>query len=662
MKINKKVLIFLSMIMIFFAMSPVYAQDTNIIDDSEKDEATTLFADSINYDNLVEIPKEVVTYMENIYGDNVNVRGWLLHSNDNNEVYSIIIDNEKIGWFILLSDGTVQEFDEKIHSYIFDKTSVISKNLKEALDSSSSDTIKVYIILEDVDHTKIRDKLKNTSSKAYEILFSEAESDKYELSEVQAAISQKRAIYKEEYTLNNNNFLSEISSEVIKGDPFVSEYSPMLIVELSKDSIKTVAEMKNVVTLDLYVEQKCEDELERATELIQADYVRDTLGYDGTGVKIGMFESGSPDTTDSELNSGSITRRYGSANVTDHASGNATIMVGDTLGIANGATLYSTHSYNGSTFYEEIEWLLTQGVNVINMSSKLNDNASYDTESQWVDHIAMNHDVHFVKSAGNNGYGGGYITSPGMAYNAITVGGYNDVNSYYYDDHVIYGGTSWNESSSYFTEKPDLIAPAQNIYLPSFGNVTGTSNSAPMVTATIAQMIDIHSSLATKQTAMKAILLASAFRKIEPSNYGVSGSNFIDEVEGAGCLDSKNARYVVGNYRYESDSKDDDEFTYTTTFYASSSSSQVRVALFWLKQNSMSGDHTSTYNLSQISLGDLDLFIRDPNGNLLSGISSTSSYNNIEVVEFDPTVSGTYTIEVRYYGSNDRESIGLAWW
>lgn len=41
-------------------------------------------------------------------------------------------------------------------------------------------------------------------------------------------------------------------------------------------------------------------------------------------------------------------------------------------------------------------------------------------------------------------------------------------------------------------------------------------------------------------------------------------------------------------------------------------------------------------------LPDMDLVVYDPDGNMVA--SSTTSYNNVEIVDFTPTVAGQYRI------------------
>ena len=98
---------------------------------------------------------------------------------------------------------------------------------------------------------------------------------------------------------------------------------------------------------------------------------------------------------------------------------------------------------------------------------------------------------------------------------------------------------------------------------------------------------------------------------------------------------------------------------YTQTFYIdSSSNSLTRIALFWLKRNSLSGTHSSATPTGD-AFSNLNLQVLGPNGNVVA--SSTTQYANFEIVQFVPTVTGNYTIKVvRASGSASKENIGLA--
>jgi hypothetical protein len=58
-------------------------------------------------------------------------------------------------------------------------------------------------------------------------------------------------------------------------------------------------------------------------------------------------------------------------------------------------------------------------------------------------------------------------------------------------------------------------------------------------------------------------------------------------------------------------------------------------------------------------MANLNLYVYDPNGTLVG--SSTTSMGNFEIVQFIPTVSGNYRIEITG-SSEEKEYIGIALW
>ena len=177
-----------------------------------------------------------------------------------------------------------------------------------------------------------------------------------------------------------------------------------------------------------------------------------------------------------------------------------------------------------------------------------------------------------------------------------------------------------------------------------------------------------------KQTAIGAILEASSTLKIDGSlGAGIYGDSFaggsgnfrvdnnpqIHQKEGAGKLNAKAARYIVTTAQWWGTTVGASDFPYTQTVYIdSSSNSLTRVALFWLKRNSLS-NHTFPTFYDDYDLSNLNLQIIGPNGNVVA--SSTTSYSNFEIVQFVPTVTGNYTLKViRVSGTSALENIGLA--
>ena len=147
------------------------------------------------------------------------------------------------------------------------------------------------------------------------------------------------------------------------------------------------------------------------------------------------------------------------------------------------------------------------------------------------------------------------------------------------------------------------------------------------------------------------------------SSDSVSGSSQqISNKEGAGKLDARNARWTAYNGKYWRYTVSTSDFPYTKTFTQSASTSVLnRVAIFWLRQNTLSTPH-ATGNLTVGAFDDLDLEVIGPNG--VSVGTCKTSYSNFEVVQFVPTVGGTYTIKVTIFGTpgNSSEYLGIAIW
>ena len=493
---------------------------------------------------------------------------------------------------------------------------------------------------------------------------------------LQQAIETKRALSAEAYQARNQAFADSLVCK--EKQEFVSKYSPMLILTLTKSQILALEDNDDVCRVELLINFKLEEELAVANSISRADYVRDTNGNKGAGVKIGQIDAGVPDITNSDLQNASITRH--STSVSSHATAVARILVGSSNGLAPSAQLYSTSysDYYAQAFYENVEWLVSKGVNVINMSAYVyayngeNWDGKYNIVPQWLDHIAAQHDIHFVKSSGNNS---GLITCPGMAYNIITVGGFNDSDTVSHADDSRYSASSYTEyASTNRAEKPNLIASAVNINIGGT-NSSGTSLSAPQVTGVIAQLCSYQSALKTKQTVVGAMLSVGAKYKLEGSSGSgaypdtfspsirVSGSTQISKFEGAGKLDARCPRSVASSGNYWSPTINTSGFPYTQSVYISTSSnSNVRVSIFWLKRNSISTSSHTPGTVSQTTFTDLDLYVYAPNGSLVG--SSTTSYSNYEIVQFQPSQTGTYTIKITRNGSSTstKEHVGIAVW
>ncbi|MBQ7604658.1 MAG: S8/S53 family peptidase [Clostridia bacterium] len=475
---------------------------------------------------------------------------------------------------------------------------------------------------------------------------------------VDGYIMAKRNAEAESYQDYNERILSSI--DYIDEIVYVSHYSPVVIANMTSDNIFELSANENLWFIDIY-KTEVQDEMSianavtRVTEVHNASY----YGYTGSGVKIGMVESNIPDS--SILNNYTITIRPNTPipSTSNHANAVFLIM----YSIAPDATYYCaklSQSENDTTYLGAIEWLIGQGVNVINASCRFGvDSDGYaGTTAKWVNHIACWDDVHFVKSAGDLGSSG--ITSPGMAYNAITVGGLDDNRTTSYTDDDVFVISSYQTS---FTRcrKPDICAPCVGLSVSTYSGLNGTSYAAAQVTGIVALLCQQRVALKTKQDVMKAILASSinmtSYNSYVPSlpGYGYLGSGIVDAV--GACFVNHNTRFKTGTIA--------NGVTKTYTLNVYSSDTRIRVSLNWLGWVTLSNGHQSTNGLGFSDIADLELKIVTPSGSIIYGDSSIDT--NCSIVDFEPSDydgAGAYTIKITRHINNCNNTnipFGVAW-
>ena len=502
-------------------------------------------------------------------------------------------------------------------------------------------------------------------------------------------IAAERSMYAEEreqqYSLIQKDYASIRGLQETRESNtrlFYSQYAPMISAELTPAEIKLLARDSRVQTIYYSPTVQLKDQCDDSIPTIGANYVRDTLGYSGSGIKIGMIETGVPDSSDSCFSGVSITYDSSIQNVeskySSHAEMVAAIMVGQETtfhgvtygeGIVPDADLYVTCCANSDDWRGRVEWLLSQGVHVINMSAffgGMNEGAYqgyYGVHERWLDHVSYSHYVHFVTVAGNTGWS---VTSPGMAYNVLTVGAIDDMNNHDESDDVLCAYSGYHEfadpsTGTPPTNKPDLVAPGENITT-AVGTNSGTSFAAPHVTAVVAQLCQYIGSLKVMPAVVKAILTASVSHSEHAYNTGFMGEGY--DKFGAGVVNAKAAfetalafRMMGGSFPAKSEAESARFFTFTV-----SDGQRVRVSLTWLKYAYLPDTVPhSVCEPSVTDIVDLDLCIYDPDGLLVGDWRADD--NNTEIADFVTTKSGTYTIEVSLRESPSYEvPIGIAWW
>ncbi len=590
-------------------------------------------------------------------------------------------------------------------------TAYIDPQLKEVLSvATATDLIPVDIWLYEIDTNKVEEKVLAKTGFSKASFNNEKTAAEVTHAEVDAYIETERAVYAEAQTEQSEEFLNKHSkvfgSRTSAGGNllFVSRYAPVIQAELTPAQIATMAKDLSVEAIYYSPEQDYNNASTVGNSVTGAGYARDTLGLTGSGIKIGILEASEkiededeiiytgglpargthniplnkiafdPDARDDDYNND------GQVDTSTHASMVAAIIMGQDDGTYEGvvpdAMVYATfNSINEDTgerrsWRECAEWLIGRGVNVINMSmSAYSSNGAYNSNDRWADHIIMQHRVHVVVAAGNYNESIGkfdhYVTSPAIAYNVITVGNLNDMNTLALTDDSIHSSSCYQEGSNIkYPPKPDIVAPGTNIATHYTTDTihTGTSFAAPFVTGIVAQLCQAESYLKTNPAAVKAILCASA--ATEPHSYVPTDTNY--DKYGAGLVNAQYAYNTTVNVRFDSNyfpPGTEGGENYTHSFYISSTKSKVKIALTWLNYKIISSNsqHSGMDPVNEYTLADLDLRIYDEYGNQVG--QSLLSNGNVEIVELENASAGSYDIRVEVYtGSSEPINYSVAWW
>ncbi len=540
-------------------------------------------------------------------------------------------------------------------------------------ESSPGERIPVDIWLTEIDIQEV-DELLEEELKKVEGQF-EPESLEY----VTNRVETRRAIYASMEEEKNQAFIDRYPDiQALHDDrTYVSKYSPVISTKLTAEELSVLSEDDEVCEISILRDLNFVEELVISEQTIRATYTRDTLYLKGGGIKIGMIDKGMPNRNAGYFNASNIHLESDENNAiscvySEHATGVAYVICGAQAtyggvtyqGIVPNATLYATY-YNGvwgsgSDWHARVEWLLSKGVIVINMSiGDESGEGTYTNEEKWLDHIGINHSVHFVKSAGDtsNEEEGGYITIPGMAYNIVTVGAidtHGTADQWGADDTIPHFTSIYEANDQHEPNKPDIAAPGTNIAFPFVFTdpqtgytshiISGTSYAAPQVTAIIAQMCQEKPALVEKQACMKAVLAAGTTHALSCKT-GDADMNLI----GAGVVDARGAHYVASNNRFVATNFPASTVAGTTVQYqftVNGSDAVVRVALSWLANVDFGVNNHVTGDLpARVRLANLDLVVKNSNGVVVG--TANSEDDNLEVVMFSPNgIGGTYTIEV----------------
>jgi len=288
---------------------------------------------------------------------------------------------------------------------------------------------------------------------------------------------------------------------------------------------------------------------------------------------------------------------------------------------------------------------------------------SNTSDLEWIDrafdYTARERGVTIVKSSGNQR--DEYITSPGKGWNVITVGGINDQDNTNWSDDTMYEVTGTNEGSAYLDpsspngdrEKPEVVAPGQGVRGIAMNDLPqtwrGTSFATAQVSGLVALLMHDNTQLKEWPTAVKAILMASAMHNVE-------GDSRLSDEDGAGSIDATRAYTIAHHHRSDGTTcwgwscwwGVNTTSTYPSvgdwlrqSFFATQGD-LIRVAIAWWSEADSPPDYPTLGDDALTS--NFNLYVWDPDDDLLPSGYSASWDNNYEIVQFSAPKTGLYEI------------------
>jgi hypothetical protein len=393
-----------------------------------------------------------------------------------------------------------------------------------------------------------------------------------------------------------------------------------------------------------------------------------TLGYDGNGVKVAVFELGPKDTTNLQF-----AGRY-STTPTDSSHARLTSAIIKNTepnrphGHAPACSLYSANSDDNNALL----WAAQQGCTVISQSFHRPEEETSSTLSSddvLKDWMALRFPFPLIAQAAGNesGIDGEYVNHKG--YNTLSVGSHDDNAT-----AMAASSISRNPATPHGDrELPEISANGTGVTAVGV-SLSGTSFAAPVVAGIAALIQQAHASLKAWPEGCRAILLASAGRNVVGGTWRDDRSSGIDARDGSGATDAEAAVKIAevratrngaaiqrgwdGGYLTSTDIGTDNLALFR--YYVQVPNITGLVVKVALTCSSKVATDASGNPTSSTLTVDLDLWVREVGSTALTAFSSTWD-NSYEIVEFAALPGKAYEIVIRRFSGTDPVYYGVAW-
>lgn len=437
---------------------------------------------------------------------------------------------------------------------------------------------------------------------------------------------------------------------------YVSTTAPAIFVDATKEQVMAMAASNLVDTLYL---EKTEADANTSANLTHRSNFTYDRGWRGAGVRVAMLEDNGIDPLCPYL---SVAGWYNPffPNPDDHihgTSGCVASLLSSRRGGAPAVSLFSANasSYSDTNVTRAADWIITRNIDITNMSFGGGYGGVLQYKDRYFDFQARTYADSYVAAAGNSG---SFVGSPGTAWNCVTLGAFDDLNTSSWTGDVMSSFSDWQNPTT-GCEKPNLAAVGDRVdtlgMAPDWlrSGYSGTSFSAPFTSAALAVCMALNSNPRVSPEAAMAMIMATAWHNIEGASRlsSFDGAGGLHQRAAAQCSASNRVRYVN---LVRTSFSNNGYYTFNITLNAGDT---ARVAIAW------GANANSTYTSTLLN-ADLDLSVL-AGANATTGTAyghSVSYNNNFEIVEFVPPYTGTYTIRINDYRFNGAsERVGLSW-
>jgi hypothetical protein len=404
------------------------------------------------------------------------------------------------------------------------------------------------------------------------------------------------------------------------------------------------------------------------------------LGFDGTGIRVAVFESGPNVTTNLSFAARFTSSPGASTASNDHARLTSAIVKNiepnKPHGHAPDCDLFSANSSDN----DALRWAVNdQHCTVISQSFHRNSEpggSGLQSDDVLKDFLALRWPYPtIVQAAGNFFVGDADGITPiedefvnHKGFNTLAIGNHDDTAGAMSGSSVFRNPTTTHGDR----ELPELAANGTGVAA-NGQNKSGTSFAAPATAGVTALLQDVDGVLTSWPEGCRAILMAAAGRNIRGGTWWNDVVSGVDGRDGAGAVDAQAGVRIAQQRRFRnapatrrgwdvgtisSSVIGQDRlatFRYRVTVPNLILFPRVKVALAW---DSAVTSFLGIPLASRLTV-DLDLLVRDSRG--VQVASAASWDNSYEVVEFAASRGETYEIIIRRWSGTDSVWYGIAW-